>query len=147
VICGVEQKQKMTKELKWRLGKLPTSNEVLELLKEKLITKEEARDILFNEVEVGEEKTTDELMSEIKFLKELVENLSKGNNTKIVETIRYIEKPYYHNGWYQPYQNWTYCTASSSLIAGSGSASSRLTAGSGPTTGVNAVNCSFSAIS
>ena len=141
----------MTKELKWRLGKLPTSNEVLELLKEKLITKEEAREILFNEVEGEKEKNEDELKSEIKFLKELVENLSKGNKTKIVETIRYIEKPYHNYGWYQPYQNWSYLTVGGSLTAGSGVTGSSLTAGNitttEQTTNVAAVNYSFSEIS
>ena len=81
----------MTK-LKWRLGKLPTPNEVSDLVRDKIITQEEAREILFSE-ETEATKTTEELKTEIKFLKELVEKLA--DNNKIVETIRYIEKPYY----------------------------------------------------
>ena len=93
----------MTKQLKWRLGKLPTSDEVLKLVNDKIITKEEAREILFNEeeqMEVSEES----LKSEIKFLRELVDKLS--DKSQIIETIKYIEKPYYNNNWYQPYQVW-----------------------------------------
>ena len=93
----------MTTQLKWRLGKLPTPDEVLKLVNDKLITKEEARDILFNE-ETEEVKSIDDLKQEIKFLKELIEKL--GNRSQIVEHIRYIEKPYYIQPWYQPYQVW-----------------------------------------
>lgn len=91
------------KNLKWRLGKLPTSEEVLKLVNDKIITKEEARDILFNE-ETEQEKSTEDLKQEIKFLKELVEKLSDSN--KVIETIRYIQKPYQQWGWYKPYEVW-----------------------------------------
>ena len=92
--------KKMT--LKWRLGKLPTSNEVIELVSNKVITQEEAREILFS----TSEEDTENLKSEIKFLRELINNLSDRNT--IVEKIRYIEKPYQQQwGWYQPY--YTYC--------------------------------------
>ena len=46
----------MKKSLKWRLSSLPTPIEVMELTKEKLITKEEAREIqvinVFDEYQV-----------------------------------------------------------------------------------------------
>ncbi len=103
----------MTKQLKWRLGKLPTPDEVLKLVNDKLITKEEARDILFNEVDESK-RDEESLKEEIKFLRELVAKLS--NQSKIVETIRYIEKPYYNYGWYAPYV--TYCSNTASLTGG-----------------------------
>ena len=53
----------MTKELKWRLGKLPTPDEVLKLVNDKVITKDEARDILFKSEDI-EEKSEDELKTE-----------------------------------------------------------------------------------
>lgn len=113
----------MTKNLKWRLGKLPTPDEVLKLVNDKLITKEEARDILFNE-ETVEEKSIDDLKMEIKFLKELVEKL--GNRSQIIETIRYIEKPYYNYNWIQPYSSW--CSSGSSTVyVSSGASSATLT--------------------
>lgn len=93
----------MTKKttLKWRLGKLPTSNEVIDLVTTKVITQEEAREILFS----SSEEDTESLKSEIKFLRELINKLS--TQTKIVENIRYIERPYYQYPWWGQYS--TYC--------------------------------------
>ena len=93
----------MTNKLKWRLTKLPTSTEVIELVKNKLISEEEAKEILFSE-ETEVVITEEALKSEIKFLRELVDKLS--SKSQIVETIKYIEKPYNGNGWYRPYQFW-----------------------------------------
>lgn len=110
----------MTKKtnLKWRLGKLPSVDEVLLLMDRKLITKEDAQEILFNS-ETEEDRDKKSLESEIKFLRELVEKLSKGR-TEIIETIRYIEKPYYHNPWWKSYEIW--CGGSSvNLVSGTGS--------------------------
>jgi sulfur transfer complex TusBCD TusB component (DsrH family) len=90
--------------LKWRLSKLPSSEEVLALIKDGVITKEEGKEILFSE-ETEETKSITDLQSEIKFLKELVERLSSNRN-QIVETIKIIEKPYYQKPWYQPYYYW-----------------------------------------
>jgi hypothetical protein len=39
----------MTTKLVWRLGKLPSPDEVRELVKDKIITQEEAREILFSQ--------------------------------------------------------------------------------------------------
>jgi len=91
------------KTLKWRLSKLPTSEEVISLVKDKIITQEEAREILFSQ-ETEEDRDEESLKSEIKFLRELVDRLSTKN--LIVETIRYIEKPYTKWGWYKPYEVW-----------------------------------------
>jgi hypothetical protein len=79
---------------------------VVKLLSSGIITKEEAKDILFNVEEEGE-RDKKSLESEIKFLRELVEKLSNGKQIRIVETIREIKVPYYINQpWYQPYQVW-----------------------------------------
>lgn len=101
----------MTKNLKWRLGKLPTVEELNTLIKDEIITKEEARDILFTEVDEKQESVTD-LKQEIKFLRELVEKLA--GKSKIVETIKYIEKPYQTWGWYTPYNSWCNTSGTSS---------------------------------
>ena len=126
----------MKKNLKWRLTKLPTSEEVNSLVLSKIISQEEARDILFTE-ENEEEKSVSDLKAEVKFLKELIEKL--GNRTEIIEKIRYIEKPYYPQPWYKPYEVW--CT-SSSLTGNGGTMYLSNTAGAS-----NAINASFSAIS
>jgi len=112
----------MTKQLKWRLGKLPTPDEVLKLVNDKLITKEEARDILFNE-EVETERDKESLEAEIKFLRDLVEKLSQ-NRTNTIEIIKQVEVPYYQYHWYKPYEVWcsnsntTFTTLSSGETAG-----------------------------
>lgn len=94
----------MTKKLVWRLGKLPSPDEVRELVKDKIITQEEAREILFSS-ETEEERDKKSLESEIKFLRELVEKLSR-NRTQIVETIREVESPWRRYPWYEPYIVW-----------------------------------------
>jgi len=95
----------MTKQLKWRLGKLPTPDEVLKLVNDKLITKEEARDILFNEE--SDERDEESLKEEIVFLRKLVDKLSEGKTTVIKEYIH----SYPSYTWTTPY---LYCTTNSS---------------------------------
>ena len=58
----------MTKheELVWRLGKLPTVEEITTLIDKKIITQEEARQILFNKKDV-DERDKKSLEDEIKF--------------------------------------------------------------------------------
>lgn len=117
----------MKTKLKWRLGKLPTSNEVIELLKEKLITQEEAREILFNK-ENDDERDSDSLKSEITFLRGLVEKLSSGKGTTIYEYIyRYPSSP-----WVQPYMNWCLSSSipnSTTITSGAGLSNALCTTG------------------
>jgi hypothetical protein len=110
------------KKLIWRLGKLPSVDELQSLVKDKIITQEEARDILFKS-ESDEDRDKESLKSEIKFLRELVQQLS-GSQNRIIETIKYIEKPYYKWSWYEPYRVYcqtsdlvTYTTSTSANIA------------------------------
>jgi hypothetical protein len=140
----------MTKkeELVWRLGKLPTVEEITTLIANKIITQDEAREILFNK-KIEEERDIKSLETEIKFLRDLVEKLSQGRN-QIVEVIKEVVKPFYiKEPWYQPYYYW--CNGSSSITLGvSGTAtnlsnainctSNTLQVNSTPT------NCSFSSI-
>lgn len=106
----------MTKRLKWRLSRLPTPDELRELVKDKIITQEEAREILFSSEEEGE-RDEKSLKDEIKFLRDLVEKLS--TKSSIITTIREIEVPYRRHGWYRPYDTWcdgtTYVNSLSSL--------------------------------
>jgi hypothetical protein len=96
----------MTKkeELVWRLGRLPSVEEITTLIDKKIITQEEAREILFNK-KIEEERDVKSLEMEIKFLRDLVEKLSQ-NRSQIVEIIKEIKVPYYQYHWYQPYQLW-----------------------------------------
>lgn len=104
----------MTKKLSWRLSKLPTVSEVKELLDAKIITQEEAKEILFKDEEDVDVKA---LKEEIKFLKKLSERLA-DSPSKIVETIRYIEKPYYNHGWYNTYATWCDTSGGITPLAG-----------------------------
>ena len=100
----------MTKKLVWRLKEQPTSEMLRELVKDKILTKDEAREILFNlQEESG--RDNESLKSEIKFLRELVEKLA--NSQKVVKIIREIESPYYSYRWWRPYDAW--CTNSNQL--------------------------------
>lgn len=92
------------KNLTWRLTKLPTPDEVRELVKDKIISQEEAREILFNS-ESEEERDKKSLESEIKFLRDIIEKLA-GRSTKLVEIIREVKVPYYQYSWVQPYIAW-----------------------------------------
>lgn len=91
-------------KLVWRLKEQPTSESLRELVKDKILTNEEAREILFSQ-ETVEERDADSLKAEIKFLRELVEKLS--NRSQIVEVIKEVSKPIYiRDNWYRPYQHW-----------------------------------------
>lgn len=84
--------------------------EVLDLEKGGLLTKEEAREILFS-LETDEDRDKQSLQEEIKFLRALVQSLS--SRSQIVEHIRYVEKPYVTTPWYPSYQ--FYCGATTGL--------------------------------
>lgn len=91
-------------KLVWRLGKLPSIEELRELVKDKILTNDEAREILFSS-EKEEERDEKSLKTEIKFLREIIEKLST-DRPRIVEVIREIKVPYYQQPWYQPYRVW-----------------------------------------
>lgn len=110
------------KNLVWRLSKLPSADELRELVKDKIITQEEARQILFKTEEV-EDRDAESLKEEIKFLRELVEKLS--NRSGIVEVIKEIRTPYVVRPWYTPYAVWsnensTYLSSGGSFSNASG---------------------------
>ena len=86
------------------MSKLPTADELRELVKDKIITQEEAREILFSE-DTKKDRGADSFESEIEFLRKLVEKLSGNNN--IVTTIREIETPSWKRcPWYDSYIVW-----------------------------------------
>ena len=93
--------------LKWRLKELPSPESLDKLVASGILSKDEARQILFSEDEIKteEDRDKDSLKSEIKFLRELVEKLS-SSQTRTIEVIRTIEKPYWQWGWYKPYEVW-----------------------------------------
>ncbi len=122
----------MTTKTKWRLKELPEPSEVALLLKEGIITKEEAREILISQ-ETDDDRDKKSLQDEIKFLRDLVNSLS--TRSTIVEQIRYIEKPYIRYDWWQPYQ--VYCSTgantTNAVYTASGSTTVNLNAGTSGT--------------
>lgn len=136
----------MTKKetLKWRLSKLPTSDEVLALIKDGVITKDEGKEILFT-TEREEERDEASLKAEIKFLRELVENLASKQTDRIIETIKYVEKPYNRYDWCKPYLVW--CSSNNAVITTASSADTvYLSDNASATIADNTVNCAFTKI-
>lgn len=91
-----------TTKLVWRLSSRPTVEEITLLLKEKILTKDEVKQILFSS-ETEEDRDKKSLELEIKFLKEIITEMSKTKG-QIIDVVKYIEKPIYYN---QPWYNGT----------------------------------------
>lgn len=144
-----------TKEkLVWRLGKLPTPEEIISLVKDKVITQEEARDILFSKEVKEADRDIESFKSEIKFLRELVEKLSNHKPDTIIRYIEQIRPVYIHQPWITPYT--TYCSAGGTMYVQGASGSSgssgamniaNAIGGASSTAGAVATNCAFTAIS
>ncbi|MDD5006533.1 MAG: hypothetical protein PHS34_07585 [Candidatus Omnitrophica bacterium] len=93
-------------ELIWRLKEQPTTESLRELVRDKILTNDEARQILFSKRTTEDnERDIKSLEAEIKFLRELIDKLS--NRSQIVEIIKEIEVPrYVQLPWYKPYYYW-----------------------------------------
>lgn len=98
----------------WRLKEQPTSESLRELVKDKILTNEEARQILFTS-ETEEERDKSSLEAEIKFLREVVDKLSADRN----HTIQVIKQIPYKTIWYSPYQDWCSTSGTNALSLGS----------------------------
>ena len=94
----------MTIKLKWRLSKLPSVDELRQLVKDKILTRDEAKEVLFSSTN-EEDREKESFKEEIKFLRELVDILTK-DKTVIIEKIKYIDRPYREYPWYRPYEIW-----------------------------------------
>ena len=96
----------MTTKLIWRLKEQPSSESLRELVADGILTKDEAREILFSS-ETAEDRDKKGLESEIKFLRELVDKLSSNKLSRVVEVIKEVYKPYERWDWYKPYVIWS----------------------------------------
>lgn len=125
----------MKTKIVWRLKEHPTTKNIQELVTTGILTKDEAREILFSS-EAEEDRDKRSLENEIKFLRSVVEKLSQGANTKIIEVVREIATPRYLNyPWYTPYQTWCYNAAGNALSSATGTYISN---GTGMLTGLSA---------
>lgn len=96
------------------MGKLPSVEELRQLVTDKIISQEEMRDILFNS-ETEEDRDKKSLESEIRFLRELVDKLSEKRYDRVYEIIKQVETPITKWDWYRPYQVW--CEAKSNPVS------------------------------
>lgn len=90
------------KDLKWRLTELPTGDEVASLVEQEVITKEEARELLFNEGE-DKSKKVKELEEEVKFLRELCDKLAAKSNGWTTIVREYHDYRPKYPVWYSSY--------------------------------------------
>lgn len=105
----------MTTKIKWRLGKLPTPDEVMLLQKQSILTKEEAREILFS-LENDEDRDNKSLQDEIVFLRTLVKSLADSKTIAThIYTLPNEYKPWHIQPWYPQYT--AFCAATDSSQA------------------------------
>lgn len=88
--------------LKWRLADRPSVNDVATLLVQDLVTKDEAREILFS-AETQEIKELSDLQEEVKFLRGLVDKLAKPQVQTVIREVERLKPSYWQYDWYKPY--------------------------------------------
>lgn len=91
----------LTSTLKWRLVNKPTLRDIKELFETGIVSKEEARQLLFNEVKEDTGEREKALKEQIEFLQEVIEKLSnRGINVwpSITYTPAYPVKYWYSAG-------------------------------------------------
>lgn len=93
------------KSLKWRLSERPSVDNITDLVDAGIISKEEARQIILDTVEV-DPITLEDLQSEVKLLRKLVLEIAERHPQTIVKII---EKEVKKQDWWTP--NWTISTS------------------------------------
>ncbi len=89
------------KDLNWRLKKLPTAGEVAALVEQKVLTKDEAREILISKDDTP--KTVKKLQEEIVFLRGLVDKrIEVDTSPRIIQRYYRSFNPVYDD-WYFRY--------------------------------------------
>lgn len=97
-----QKKNTNTKNLTWKLKELPSVDELAKLVDTKILTPEEAREIVLGDPESdkGKIKALEELVS---FLQETITEMSKNKQTFVpVERTIYIDRsvrPYWDRYW------------------------------------------------
>lgn len=95
-------KNKDERNLTWKLGTLPSAGELSDLVDSGVITKDEARDIMFGNPESDKEKI-EALEKLVDFLQGLVKDLTKNKQTFVpYERTIYVDRnirPYFDRYW------------------------------------------------
>lgn len=92
--------KKNEKNLSWKLKDLPTASELKDLVDADIISAEEAREMAFGSAE-SDKEVIKTLQEQIKFLQDMVKELSK-NRTVYLPTITreiHVQKPYFEKYW------------------------------------------------
>lgn len=92
----------MEAKLKWRLKDLPDANGVAQLVEQKVITQEEARQLLFNNNDYQEIERIKALEKQVEFLEELVRELSKQRITHTHSTTFIDNAVRRYESYYRP---------------------------------------------
>lgn len=130
----------MTTKIKWRLRELPDVQELSLLVEKGILKQEEAREILFS-LETEDDRDKKSLQDEIKFLRQVVEQLS-NSRTKVIETIHTVQTPWTsQQPWWQPYQ--VYCQSGVSTTGVMGSGTSNMNNALYTTTGSSSGSITF----
>jgi hypothetical protein len=104
---------KKNKRIIWRLKEQPTTESLSKLVKEGILDKNEARQILFSE-DSKEDRDIKSLEKEIEFLKMLIDKIAQ--RSQIVTTIKEIERPFYNYPWFEFYYDWCDSSSTSSFF-------------------------------
>lgn len=103
----------MKKNLTWKLKEMPTGGELADLVETGVITKEEAREIMFGTTENDKEKIK-ALEEQLEFLRSLVTELSKNRTVSHI-TWSYPNPIRYYNSVYWDKTNTVLCNAGMNL--------------------------------
>lgn len=106
----------MTNKLNWRLKDLPDAAGVAELVDTKVITPEEARELLFSD-KPDETRKVKELEEEVKFLRELCDKLAaKSNGWTTIVREYHDYRPRYPQ-WYASYGNLVSAVSQNNMLS------------------------------
>lgn len=91
------------KKLVWRLGERPSVENITKLNEIGLISKEEARELMFNEISHNDVKTINDISEELKVIRELVMRLSQNDGT--ITNWFSTNTGTISNDWIKPYRS------------------------------------------
>lgn len=107
----MKKEEQEIKTLKWRLSERPSPDNILKLVEGGIITKEEAKGIILDEVSV-DEVGLNSVKEELALLRKLILDSTTPNNVLIKIIEKNIE-PHHNWGWTNPYTAW--CSTSGTL--------------------------------
>jgi hypothetical protein len=100
-LCGQGRKKNMTKKI-WRLSERPTADDLATLVEAKILTNEEAKDIVLRDEKDIPTDQLKEIKDELKLLREIVLSRISEKEVKIIE---------HHHHDYWPKTSWYYTTS------------------------------------